>query len=187
MIRSFLMQQFPATNETRPNGPVDLTDQSTMFLVLEELGITHMQDEWLRANAPGSPDLETAVEQHREFFEDLCGILNGEAGEDRVVANGWAGERLVAHLRSAVPDVLGKALGEQGRGLEGASGRDVLAAALRAFERSLSRLTAREATMKAAGGTMSAEEYIQLMAGWSALLCGLRATLELAPEVVPYD
>lgn len=183
------MKQFPATNETRPNGPVDLTDQSTMFLILEELGITHMQDEWLHANAPGSPDLTVAEEQHREFFEDLCGILNGEAGEERVVANGWAGERLVAHLRAAVPDVLGKALEESGKdaGPEKAADREVLAAVLRAFERSLSRLTAREAAMKAAGKTMSAEEYIQLMAGWSALLCGLRTTLELAPEVVPYD
>lgn len=183
------MKQFPETNETRPNGPVDLTDQSTMFLILEELGITHMQVEWLRVHAPDHADLATAEEQHKEFLEDFCGILNGEAGEDRVDANGWAGERLADHLRKCIPEVIGKALEDlQIEGTaETVSDKPLFAAVLHAYERSLSRLTAREAEIAAAGGKkMSPEEYIQLMAGWSALLCGEAETLKLAPEVVPY-
>ena len=69
------MQQFPPVNEVRPYGVVDLTDQSTMLLVLEELGIAHLQDEWLRTHTPEAPDAAQAAEQHKEFFEDLCAIL----------------------------------------------------------------------------------------------------------------
>ena len=67
------MQQFPPVNEIRPYGVVDLTDQSTMLLVLEELGIAHLQDEWLRTHTPEAPDAAQAAEQHEEFFEDPIG------------------------------------------------------------------------------------------------------------------
>ena len=100
------MQQFPPVNEIRPYGVVDLTDQSTMLLVLEELGIAHLQDEWLRTHTPEAPDAAQAAEQHEEFFEDLCAILEGQAGPDRVEPNGWAGAKLASHLRAAMPEVL---------------------------------------------------------------------------------
>ena len=184
------MQQFPQAQETKPHGPVDLRDQSSMFLVLEELGITHMQNEWLRANAPDEPDAAAAAEQHGEFFADLVSILAGEAGPERVEPTGWAGEAMAAHLREAIPAELSRGLAELHP--EGASAladapvRDVAAAALLSFERSLSRLTARQLSLKAAGGEMSPAEYIQLMAGWSSVMSGAAATLELADEVRPW-
>lgn len=61
------MEQFPAAKETQPHGPADLTDQSTVFLMLEELGIASMQRDWLEANAPESDDCKDAAEQAEEF------------------------------------------------------------------------------------------------------------------------
>ena len=65
------MEQFPAAKETQPHGPADLTDQSTVFLMLEELGIASMQRDWLEANAPESDDCKDAAEQAEEFFENV--------------------------------------------------------------------------------------------------------------------
>lgn len=182
------MQQFPPTEDVKPHGPIDLTDQSSMFLVLEELGITHMQREWLAANAPESPDLKAAEEQHAEFFTDLCGILEGRAGEERVVANGWAGAKAAAHLRAACPDVIERALALEAAAKPAAEASDaeVFRAVLTAFERSLSRLTARQLAMKADGRDMSPSEYIQLMIGWSGVLSGASPALVLEDKDLPF-
>lgn len=182
------MQQFPPTEDVKPHGPIDLTDQSSMFLVLEELGITYMQREWLAANAPESPDLKAAEEQHEEFFDDLCGILEGKAGEDRVVPNGWAGAKAVAHLRAACPDVVERALERLGSSQKAADAADadVFRAVLTAFELSLSRLTARQLAMKSEGCDMSPSEYIQLMIGWSGVLSGAADALKLEDKDLPF-
>lgn len=182
------MQQFPPTEDVKPHGPIDLTDQSSMFLVLEELGITYMQREWLAANAPDSPDLQAAVEQHQEFFDDLCGILGGKAGEDRVVQNGWAGAKAAAHLRAACPDVVERALERLGSPQKAAvaDDADVFRAVLNAFESSLSRLTARQLAMKSEGRDMSPSEYIQLMIGWSGMLSGVTDALKLDDKDLPF-
>ena len=88
--------------EFKPHDAVDLTNQDTVFLVLEELGIAHMQHVWLKTNAPDHEDAKAVEAQAEEFFEDLCAILAGRADPSRVVANGWAGAALAAHLRRAL-------------------------------------------------------------------------------------
>lgn len=88
------MEQFPAAKETQPHGPADLTDQSTVFLMLEELGIASMQRDWLEANAPESDDCKDAAEQAEEFFDDIANLFLGQGGDDRVAPNGWAGSAL---------------------------------------------------------------------------------------------
>ena len=72
------MEQFPAAKETQPHGPADLTDQSTVFLMLEELGIASMQRDWLEANAPESDDCKDAAEQAEEFFDDIANLFLGQ-------------------------------------------------------------------------------------------------------------
>ena len=96
------MEQFPAAKETQPHGPADLTDQSTVFLMLEELGIASMQRDWLEANAPESDDCKDAAEQAEEFFDDIANLFLGQGGDDRVAPNGWAGSALTKNLREAV-------------------------------------------------------------------------------------
>lgn len=88
------MEQFPAAKETQPHGPADLTDQSTVFLMLEELGIASMQRDWLEANAPESDDCKDAAEQAEKFFDDIANLFLGQGGDDRVAPNGWAGSAL---------------------------------------------------------------------------------------------
>lgn len=182
------MQQFPPVNEVRPYGVVDLTDQSTMLLVLEELGIAHMQDEWLRTHTPDAPDASAAAEQHKEFFEDLCGILLGKAGPDRVESNGWAGQKLAAHLRAAMPDVLARVLveNESAKTPEEACDRDVVAAALKAFEASLSKLSEHQEALRKSGEKADPAEYIQLMIGWSGVFSGKAEKLNLSDLYMPY-
>lgn len=186
--RHFLMQQFPPVNEVRPYGVVDLTDQSTMLLVLEELGIAHLQDEWLRTHTPEAPDAAQAAEQHKEFFEDLCAILEGKAGPDRVEPNGWAGVRFAEHLRAAMPEVLARALAEAGKESDPsrASDHDVVAAALQAFEASLSRLSLHQEKIKTEGAQADPAEYIQLMIGWSGVFSGKAESLKLSDLYMPY-
>lgn len=168
-------QQSGLDPEFKPHDAVDLTDQSTMFLVLEELGIAHMQDAWLQANDPANADAAQVAEQAREFFADLCGILCGRAGPERVVANGWAGAKLAAHLRASAPAVTGAE----------ASDEEAVANALRAYLASLDKLTAREAAEKAAGRELSPKDYIDLMAAWSGLFCGLKSELQLDAAYLP--
>ena len=178
------MQQFPPVNEIRPYGVVDLTDQSTMLLVLEELGIAHLQDEWLRTHTPEAPDAAQAAEQHEEF----CAILEGQAGPDRVEPNGWAGAKLASHLRAAMPEVLARALIEGGGSSDPSvrSDHDVVAAALRAFEASLSRLSAHQEKIKTDGAQADPAEYIQLMIGWSGVFSGKADALKLSDLYMPY-
>ncbi len=167
--------QSGSESEFKPHEAVDLTDQSTMFLVLEELGIAHMQDVWIKANDPANADAAQVAEQAQEFFADLCGILSGHAGPERVVPNGWAGAKLAAHLRQSAPQEAGAALSDE----------ETVAQALRAYLASLDKLTAREASEKAAGRELSPKDYIDLMAAWSGLFCGLKSELKLDAAYLP--
>ncbi|MDO5531736.1 hypothetical protein [Sutterella sp.] len=169
------MQQFPNAPEVAPSGPVDLTDQSTVFLVLEELGIAHMQNDWLAANAPGSDDAAAAAEQEKEFFEDLCDMLLGKSAPERVVQNDWAGERLVAHLCKGIPQVLQRDAIDP----ETADPRQIVVCVLREYEKTLTQLTTALEKRKAAGEEPSAAEYINFMVAWSGFLSGKAPTLSL--------
>ena len=86
------------STEFRPHDPIDVTDQNTIFLVLEELGIAHMQHAWLSAHSPEHEDAEQVANQAKEFFLDSCAILGGHVGPDRVKPNDWAGAALANFL-----------------------------------------------------------------------------------------
>ena len=66
------MEQFPAAKETQPHGPADLTDQSTVFLMLEELGIASMQRDWLEANVRLIGSLKIAECSCSESGRSFC-------------------------------------------------------------------------------------------------------------------
>ncbi len=138
-----------------------------MFLVLEELGIAHMQDVWIRANAPEHEDAVAIRAQAEEFLADLKTLLSGKGEPSRIVANGWAGEALEAHLRAA----LGSSI----------PGEDVIGEALACYLKGLEKLTEADAKAKAAGGKLDPRLYIAFMAGWSGLFCGKKTALEI-PE-----
>ena len=50
------MPQQARDAEFAPHAAIDLRDQNSMFLALEELGIACMQDAWIRSNDPGHKD-----------------------------------------------------------------------------------------------------------------------------------
>ena len=79
------MQQFPPVNEVRPYGVVDLTDQSTMLLVLEELGIAHLQDEWLRTHTPEAPMPHRPLSSIRSSLR-----ISAPFSKERPVPIGWS-------------------------------------------------------------------------------------------------
>ena len=169
------MEHFPAAQETEPHGPVDLTDQSTVFLMLEELGIASMQRDWLEANAPESPDCRDAAEQAEEFFDDIAELFLGRGTPDRVLQNGWAGKSLAANAREALSAYFGA------EHFEGMDDETLVRRALAAYLESLKRLSKKQEEMAQAGAKMSPAEYIALMIAWSAMFSGERKTLEL-PE-----
>lgn len=176
------MEHFPSAPETQPHGPADLKDQSTVFLMLEELGIASMQRDWLRANAPDSDDCAAAVEQADEFLEDTVAFFSGRADAARVLQNGWAGAAVSAHLRRVLSGVLAAALKD---GAEAADDETVVRTALAGYLESLRRLTARQEEMAAAGEKMSPAEYIQLMAAWSGAFSGAANEFALDPRLHP--
>lgn len=142
-----------------PPTIIDLENQDNVFLVLEELGIAHMQSMWIRRHAPEHEDAQAVHEQAAEFLEDLIGIFLGQAGADRVKPNTWAGARLASHLAMAL-------------GLNAANDEAAIREALDRYLDDLNLLTAYEASEKAAGRTLPAKDYIDFMAGWSALFSG---------------
>lgn len=48
------MPQQARDAEFAPHAAIDLRDQNSMFLALEELGIACMQDAWIRSNDPAT-------------------------------------------------------------------------------------------------------------------------------------
>ena len=167
--------------EFKPHDAVDLTNQDTVFLVLEELGIAHMQHVWLKTNAPDHEDAKAVEAQAEEFFEDPCAILAGRADPSRVVANGWAGAALAAHLRRALKtEIEAKlALWANGRTVDAIDDDTTIVLALRCYLECIEKLTALDAAEKAAGRKLPAEDYIRVMAGWSGVFSGKNEALEI--------
>lgn len=167
--------------EFAPHPAVDLTNQDAVFLALEELAIAHMQHTWIQKNAPEHEDAAAVAEQAREFQEDLTAIFSGAVGEDRVVANGWAGMRLGAHLRRSVPALLEKtarAAGDE-RELEQIPDADLIGFALEAFLAGVDKVSALDAAYAAKGQKLPPKLYIDFMIAWSGLFSGAKSVLEL--------
>lgn len=173
------MEQFPAAKETQPHGPADLTDQSTVFLMLEELGIASMQRDWLEANAPESDDCKDAPEQAEEFFDDIANLFLGQGGDDRVAPNGWAGSALTKNLREAVCAYAGHDV------FENVDDETVVRRTLDAYLTSLKLLTQQQEELARSGTKMSPAEYITLMIAWSGVFSGSRKALELSAPYRP--
>ena len=93
------MPQQARDAEFAPHAAIDLRDQNSMFLALEELGIACMQDAWIRSNDPGHKDAAAVHEQAEEFLADILMLLSTGGDESRIVQNGWAGAELAKHLR----------------------------------------------------------------------------------------
>lgn len=177
----------PAQDETRsaefkPHDPIDVTDQNTVFLVLEELGIAHMQHAWLSTHSPDHEDAEQVAGQAREFFLDCCAILGGHVGVERVKPNDWAGAKLAAHLRASIPELIAKFAEKPAAE---AGDEETIACALAAYMKSLDKLSAKQAEEAAAGREFGPKHYIDLMAEWSGLFCGLKDKLSLDDAFLP--
>ena len=87
-----------------------------------------------------------------------------------------------------MPEVLARALAEAGKESDPsrASDHDVVAAALQAFEASLSRLSLHQEKIKTEGAQADPAEYIQLMIGWSGVCSGKAESLKLSDLYMPY-
>lgn len=167
----------------KPHEAIDLTDQNMIFLLLEELGVAHMQHAWVSEHEPKNPDLTALAAQAWEFFIDSCGILMGRAGADRVKPNDWAGARLADHLRSAIGAEVTHFAQTPA---EEASDEAVIASALTAYLKSLDKLTALQQAEAAAGREFGPKHYIDMMAVWSGVFAGTKSDLsELDARLLP--
>lgn len=164
-LRSLL--QMTAQEEFAPALCVDFTNQDHVFLILEELGVAHMQNVWMASNDPEHADAAEVAAQAQEFSQDIVSLLAGEGEAGRFVDNGWVGERLAAHLRA------GLKLGDA------PTTREVMNAAVSAYLQDLEVLMAHEAHEKALGKRLAPKEYVDLMIAWSGLVCGKNETLDL--------
>lgn len=176
------MTQNERDPEFAPHAAVSLRDQSSMLLALEELGIAHMQDAWIRANEPAHPDAAAVHEQAEEFRADIMTILSGKAGEDRVVAEGWAGAALASHLRKA----LASEISRKGADAAQLSDEAVIGAALDCYLADLALLTERDTREQMMGRKVPAKEYMDFMVGWSGVMCGKADTLNLPQGFLLY-
>lgn len=167
--------------EFAPHEAIDLHDQNSMFLALEELGIAYMQDTWIRANEPTHKDAKAVHEQAEEFLADMKMILTTGADESRIVQNGWAGATLASHLRQAIAMELKAELETLGRtdALETLSDEDTVALALNCYLKDLELMTARDTHEKMMGRKIEPKEYIDFMIGWSGVFSGKKTTLDL--------
>lgn len=155
--------------ETQPAHEIlDLQNQSSVFIALEELGIAHMQHVWLSKHHPTHEDGPAIAQQAQEFFEDFVAILLGKTDATRVKPNSWAGDPVADHLAVAL-------------GLEVADNESVVREALTHYLNDLTLLTERDAELQAKGEKLPPKEYIDFMAGWSALFSGAQQQLVL-PE-----
>lgn len=167
----------------RPHEAIDLTEQNAVFLLLEELGVAHMQHAWVAEHEPTNEDLAALAAQAREFFADSCAILMGQAAQDRVKPNDWAGARLADHLRSALSAEVTHFAETPA---EEASDDAVVAASLAAYLTSLDKLSALQASEAAAGREFGPKHYIDMMAVWSGIFSGKKPDLsELDPRLLP--
>ena len=147
------MPQQARDAEFAPHAAIDLRDQNSMFLALEELGIACMQDAWIRSNDPGHKD----------------------------AAAGWAGAELAKHLRASLRQELAAETAAQGLegGTDAMSDEVVIRLALSCYLKDLELLTARDAHEKMLGRKIEPKEYIDFMIGWSGVFSGAKPSLEL--------
>lgn len=175
------MPQQARDAEFAPHAAIDLRDQNSMFLALEELGIACMQDAWIRSNDPGHKDAAAVHEQAEEFLVDILMLLSTGGDESRIVQNGWAGAELAKHLRASLRQELAAETAAQGLegGTDAMSDEAVIRLALSCYLKDLELLTARDAHEKMLGRKIEPKEYIDFMIGWSGVFSGAKPSLEL--------
>lgn len=156
-----------ANEEFAPALCVDFKNQDHVFLILEELGVAHMQFVWVRDHDPDHADAAEVQAQAREFFDDIVSLLSGEGDASRYVDNGWVGRALAAHLASGLD------LDTE------SSPREVVGRAVSMYLTDLETLMQHEAHEKMLGRQLAPKEYVDLMIAWSGLFCGKKETLEL--------
>jgi hypothetical protein len=174
------MSEPSSDQQFAPHDPVDFRNQNTMFLVLEEFGIACMQDDWIRKNDPQNKDAEAGHRQAKEFFDDLHSLLlDGDIR--RVIANGWTGVAIAAHLKKALAPELEEALHSEGsqQSVAELSDSDVIARALSLYRDDLRRFATLDAHEKAAGRKVPPKVYIDFMVAWSGVFSGKNASLVL--------
>ena len=162
------MPQQARDAEFAPHAAIDLRDQNSMFLALEELGIACMQDAWIRSNDPGHKDAAAVHEQAEEFLADILMLLSTGGDESRIVQNGWAGAELAKHLRASLRQELAAETAAQGLegGTDAMSDEVVIRLALSCY-------------LKMLGRKIEPKEYIDFMIGWSGVFSGAKPSLEL--------
>ena len=160
------------SQEFAPHPAVDLTDQNMMFLVLEELGIASIQNFWLQAHEPEHEDAARIQEQALEFLDDLTEMLANPGDGERVVDNGWTGDKLCDFLRAHLPSALN--VGP----LEG-NNTDVARFALEAYVADIKLLTDMDEQEQMMGRKLDPKIYIDFMKAWSGIFSGKDTTLEL--------
>jgi hypothetical protein len=178
------MSEPSSDQQFAPHDPVDFRNQNTMFLVLEEFGIACMQDDWIRKNDPQNKDAEAVHRQAEEFFEDLHSLLlDGDIR--RVIANGWTGAAIAAHLKKALAPELEASLRTEGSQQSAAelSDSDVIGRALTLYKDELKLFAALDAHEKAEGRKVPPKVYIDFMVAWSGVFSGKNASLVL-PEML---
>lgn len=171
------MTQSERDPQYAPHVAIDLRDQNSMFLALEELGIAQMQDAWIQKNQPEHEDAPAVHEQAVEFMDDMVHILGGHADESRIVANGWAGEKLSAHVKLSLAGEIKRL--HRDIDIDALDMEGVIRAGLECYVNDLKLLTERDQLEKMMGREVPAQEYIDFMIGWSAIFAGTSTDLQL--------
>ena len=171
------MTQSERDSQYTPHVAIDLRDQNSMFLALEELGIAQMQDAWIQKNQPDHEDAQVVHEQAVEFMDDMVHLLAGHADESRVVASDWAGEKLATHVKTSLGDEIKRV--HRGIDLDALDMEGLIRAGLECYVSDLKLLTERDQLEKMMGREVPAQEYIDFMVGWSAIFAGTKTELEL--------
>lgn len=171
------MTQSERDPQYAPHVAIDLRDQNSVFLALEELGIAQIQDAWIQKNQPDHEDAKLVHEQAVEFMDDMVQLLAGHADESRVVPNDWAGEKLATHLRTSLRSEMQRLHRETD--LDTLDTDALIRIALECYVHDLKLLTERDQMEKMMGREVPAKEYIDFMVGWSGIFSGVATSLEL--------
>ena len=171
-----------------PHAAVDLTDQNSMLLALEELGIAHMQNIWVQEHDPNHKDADALAAQAEEFSSDMLELLSVGNDPTRVVQNGWAGAALARHLRTALAVELADFLTKHGKTtpLEEISDNEVIEYALERYLEDVELLTKRDTEEKNKGRKVPAQEYMGFMIAWSGVFSGHKDRLWLPKKFLAY-
>lgn len=160
----------------KPLDAIDLKDQSTAFLALEELGIAYIQNTWIQANQPDHKDAQALKEQAGEFLADIIDLFSGHVPDGRLAGNQWAGAAMAAHLKSALTGRLDPA----------GDDRETIARAMDLYLADLDVLCREDQRLARAGEKMTPHEYIQLMTAWSGVFSGQAAALTYTDAFTGY-